>query len=432
MLFLAIDVGSSSVKARLFRNGVAVGALSHTAYPTLHDGVKVEVEADTLLNAVAAAIGQIPSAPKADAIGLSVMSPAWVAMDKRGHAITPVITHQDRRAIEIARDLERRVGRRRHLALAGNRPFPGGISSTTCAWFLKHQKGAMARADLVGHLNTLLHRHLTGQRVIDPSNASFTGLYLTCTLGGWSDELCDAVGVSKSLLPEVVQANVVAGRVTNEAAARFGLKSGQPVLAGMVDTSAAMLLTGAADGQLFHSCGSTDVLGVVCSRPRPNEKLLTRALGVGKKWMSVATLAAAGSALDWMHGEFFRDLSDGKFYKLAMSGRKTSVRFEPYLAGERTSVEQKQGSFSGLTLATTREDLLAAMVESLCTVSSARLGLLAQAQPRFRPTVFASGGGGALAKLMHRDWPRRFRYRFVREASLHGLAAPLTNASKFR
>ena len=54
----------------------------------------------------------------------------------------------------------------------------------------------MAKVDLVGQLNTFLHRHLTGARVTDPSNAAFMGLYRALDLGGWDDELCAAVGAS--------------------------------------------------------------------------------------------------------------------------------------------------------------------------------------------------------------------------------------------
>jgi sugar (pentulose or hexulose) kinase len=289
----------------------------------------------------------------------------------------------------------------------------------------------MARADLIGHLNTYLHRQLTGARVIDPSNASFTGLYLTGTLGGWSDELCQATGISPSLLPQVMEANAIAGRVTTEAVGRFGLTAGTPVQCGMVDTSAAMLLTGAADGQMFHMCGSTDVLAVACDRPHPHEHLLTRGLGVGKKWISAATLAAAGSSLDWVHANLFSELSDEQFHKLtadlAAEGAKTTVGFEPYLAGERAAMEQKQASFSGLTLAASRRDMLAAVMESLAAASAARVRLLAEAQPNLLSKVFVSGGGQGLADLLHRDWPAppppgRWQFQSVSEANLRGLA----------
>ena len=88
-------------------------------------------------------------------------------MDMAGKALTPIITHQDRRSVEIARDIEQRLGKRRHLQLTGNRPFPGGISSTTWAWFLQHQPQVLRKADLVGgHARHLADRLLEAERPV--------------------------------------------------------------------------------------------------------------------------------------------------------------------------------------------------------------------------------------------------------------------------
>ena len=103
----------------------------------------------------------------------------------------------------------------------------------------------MRRADLAGHLNTFLHRQFTGARVIDPANASFTGLYDTVEQSGWNEELYKAVGRLPRQLPQVLESNTIAGKILPGAASRFGLRAGTPVLAGIVDTSSAMLLIGA-------------------------------------------------------------------------------------------------------------------------------------------------------------------------------------------
>jgi xylulokinase len=427
MPLLGLDVGSSSVKAAILRDRDIAPPIVRAEYPTRFDGVRAEVDADALLAAVAEAIRQIGAAARAvDAIALSVMSPAWVAMDADGNAITPIITHQDRRSIEIARRIESTVGKDRHLAIAGNRPIPGGISSTTAAWFIENAADVMRRADLVGHVNTLLLRQLTGARAIDPSNASFTGLYRTVDQGGWDAELCAVAGVSQALLPQILEADKVASRVTTTAAAAFGLTQGTPVLTGMVDTSAAMISTGAAIGQLFNMCGSTDVLGLCTDRPVPHERLLTRAIGIGRKWMSVSTIAAAGSALTWVREQFYRELPVDAFFgvagELSRQRKANTVVFEPYLAGDRMSIEQKRGAFFGLTLATTRDDLLNAVVESLAQASAARIPLLAAGGTPMLRDVVTSGGGAAIADILHRDWPGEWRFHETNEAGLRGLA----------
>jgi hypothetical protein len=85
-------------------------------------------------------------------------------------------------------------------------------------------------------------------------------------------------------------------------------------------------------------------------------------------------------------------------------------------------MEQRQAAFFGLTLATSREGMLAAVVESLRSASVARLKILAEAQPIFLNTVYFSGRQEFLARAMHRDWPRHWKYRHIEEASLRGLA----------
>src|SRR5690606_33076486 len=115
---------------------------------------------------------------------------------------------------------------------------------------------------------------------------------------------------------------------------------------------------------------------------------------------SVSTLAAAGSAISWAKEQFFPALSWDQYNqllkKLAKPPRQRhrqdilapQVRFEPYLAGERTSVEQKQASFSGLTLSTTREDMLRALINAIAAASAERFEHLSINPVKIRREVF--------------------------------------------
>jgi xylulokinase len=422
MLILGLDVGSSSVKAALLRGGKIEGALTRATYPTNFNGPRAEVDPAKILKAITTAIKDLgPRARRADAIALSVMSPAWIAMDRRGKSLTPIITHQDRRSVTEAAELERRVGPARYLKIAGNRPFPGGISSSTTAWFAANHPEILRKADLIGHLNTFLHCELTGQRVIDPSNASFTGLYETVKLGGWSELICDAIGIRKHQLPDILESDQIGGNLNGD----LGLPGGIPVMAGWIDTTGAIVLAGAKAGRLLNVSGSTDVLALCTNRPRPHPRLLTRALGAGRMWLSVGTIAAAGSALEWARRQLFAEMGEDRFYRLVRlcaNGHSGGCRFEPYLAGDRTSMEAKQGAFTNLTLATTREQMLAAVVDSLAEVSAARLKLLATRGVKIDHRVITSGGTArGLRNVLQRDWPGKWSFQYQDEASLRGL-----------
>ena len=98
------------------------------------------------------------------------------------------------------------------------------------------------------------------------------------------------------------------------------------------------------------------------------------------------------------------------------------MQFEPYLAGERTSIEQRQGAFAGLTLSTTREQMLTAVIESLAVASAARILLLESTGTRINHRVVVTGGvRGSLHQILHRKWKGRWSFRVEDEATLRGL-----------
>lgn len=444
---LALDVGSSSVKCAVLTGTRPVSPLVRVTFKTRYDGVRAEVDPGAILRAVGAAardaVRQAAARP-VDVVALSAMSPSWIALDARGKPLTPVVTHQDRRSQAEAHRIEAAIGRARHIAITGNRPVPGGISSTTAAWFARHERATFRKADLLGHVQTYLIRTLTGSRAMDPSNASFTGLYRTTTADAadpatyWDADLLAAAGVRPAQLPAVLPGDMVAGTCSAEGARLLGVARGTPVLTGVVDTSAAVLLAGALPGMMINVSGSTDVLAVVTEEPRPAETHLTRSLGVAGKFVSVATIPAAGSALAWAKDILFPEMPDPAFFALVARLGKTGGRAKPAsalpaagfdlsLAGSRVSVEQPTGQWTNLRLSTTREEMLAAVVEALAVASAARLPILRAASSHgVRRQVLRTGGTGrTLSALLYRDWKKTggkdFVFADVPEATLLGL-----------
>jgi ribulose kinase len=86
------------------------------------------------------------------------------------------------------------------------------------------------------------------------------------------------------------------------------------------------------------------------------------------------------------------------------------------------SIDQKQAAFTGLTLATTREQMLAAVLEALAEASAARVTLLKQIGTPIHKKVVVTGGAGKLTAVFHRDWPGKWTFKAEEEATLRGLA----------
>jgi xylulokinase len=282
---------------------------------------------------------------------------------------------------------------------------------------------------------------MTGEWVIDPSQAVFLGLW-DMKRRGWSERVCEAVGVKVSSLPRVVWADEVQGRLTRAAGRMLGVREGVPVVGGFVDGSAGMVETPMGEGQLVHNSGSTDVLAMCVKRPLPMEGVLTRPVGVGKvfaeRWLAVRTVAAAGSAVEWARRVMFSELGEGAWRrvltKVCGGMGEGGVRCVPTFAGERAAMVQRVGaSFEGVTLGSSREEMLAAIVRGLVEESAKSYALLAGIR-RPGKVVYTMGGAGALQHALHRGWAGagggRHVFRALEGDSLRGLVALARRAGR--
>jgi xylulokinase len=187
-----------------------------------------------------------------------------------------------------------------------------------------------------------------------------------------------------------------------------------------------MLAAGVRRGQAVNVMGSTDVLAVCTDQPTPDARVLTRPLGTGRWWVQVATLASAATTLKWLRQTLFAEMDEPRFaahVRRASRRDPGAVTFVPRLAGDRHSIEPSVASFSGLTLSTTREDLLAAAVDALARASAERWDVLRSLGVRPSGPILLSGGlSGTFRRVLHRDWPAGLRFRQMHEATLRGVA----------
>ncbi len=419
---LTIDWGSTLIKARLFRGGKPLTPIVSVPVHCQRVENRTQLLAKELDESLKKVLGRLRSQlKKVDVVVVATQSPSLTLISRKGELLRPIITHQDRRSYEEAKILHDSLGSQRWLDITGNLPFPGGIAATSLYWLKRHEASVFSKAHTFGSLSTFLIQRWTGNRVMDPANASFMGLYNTCSLGGWNLELAALVGVPIEKLPAVEEASKVAGHITTSASRSLGIRSGVPVLVGTMDTSAAALGLSLASGEILHVAGTTDVLATLMDEPKPSVNYLTRAFGIGRKWLAVRTLSAGGASLKW-----FESLFDKKTdWKHSKRSSINTVMFDPYLAGDRLSIDPKWGAFANLTLATTRFDLRDAVIAGIRAQSLEGIDALTEV---VRPTgkVWYTGGNHEFARVLHQAWkeerPRKWQFRFVPDLALKGLA----------
>ena len=372
-MILSIDIGTSSVKAALLDSSYGVLNTAKADYRIRTTNVDwVELDADDVMGAIVSAVKNIPGIEKTELICFDNFSPSMLPMDKNGDALHPILTHLDRRSKKQTRDILDIFGRERFRAITGIQPFTGGASITSVMWLKENATDAWRATARVGHINTYVYKQFTGVWATDPVNASQTGMYETVAEGGWSDEICRACGIPLSVLPEVMKAGAVAGGLNKKYAGLTGVREGTPVALGTNDAAAAQIGAGnRSSGDILNISGSSDMVSILTDRPAVSDKYYTRAFCLPGLWQYYVT-TAGGFAVDWFREQFCRELDadgffGGEFETAARmcADADLNVKFTPYLAGDRQSLEPKQASFTGLTLDATRVQMLAALLLSM-------------------------------------------------------------------
>ena len=188
------------------------------------------------------------------AVGITNQRETTVVWDRRtGEPVYPAIVWQDTRSQALVDRLAADGGVDRFRAATGL-PLATYFSATKIAWILDNVDGARARAEagelLFGTIDTWLAWNLTGGvdggiHVTDVTNASRTLLMDLETLD-WSDELLDAFGVPRAMLPRICSSSEVYG-----VASERSLLAGVPLAGILGDQQAATF------GQAAFDAGDT-------------------------------------------------------------------------------------------------------------------------------------------------------------------------------
>lgn len=381
--FLSIDVGTSAVKTSLVdADGHELQSTSAEYGHTRLPGNRVEIEPGTLLGAIETSVRELDETLRqsVDAIAFDAFSPSLVVMDASGNLVYPrIITHLDRRSAQESKDVLNRVGADRFLEITGFLPFVGGSGLLALLWLAKHEAGALRDTHRVGHLTTFLQHFFTGEWATDPVNASMFGAYETTTGRGWSSEILEAFDLKASWFPDVREPGTTLGVLRRDTAETVGLRAGTPVRVGTNDMAAAHLGAGnARAGQSMNTAGSSEMISILTDRPVTSPHYYLRCAAIPGLWQIYAT-TAGGFALDWFHAQFAREMSREAFFDELIPRALTdhleddTITFLPYLTGDRQSLEPRTGQWKGLTLANTREEMLAAMMKAMVGVLSETL-----------------------------------------------------------
>jgi gluconokinase len=378
MSVLALDVGSSSVRAQQFdERGEPAGELRQEEYDS-DDPTEVAASVRRVLG------GEEPDAT-------SCFAHSLLAVDEDWNALTPILGWRDTRSADAAEGLARRLDAEAIHARTGAFLHPS-FWPAKLAWLAETEPETFRRAAWFVSFADYLRR----APETSLGMASTSGL-LDLTTHDWDGELLSRLGLDRDRLPRVTHvplwpdaacSNAGAGCTTHERAAL------------MVGTSGAFRV-------LYES-----------ERPQPRPGLFLY-LADEHHIVEGGALSDGGNLYEWLE----RTLGDVQGSLANRDPSDHGLVFLPFLGGERSTGwhPHARGTVYGLTLETTPLDLRQAAYEGVAF----RFAAIADLLPGVNEVV-ATGGG-----LLHdRDWiqimadalARPIHVSGVPEASLRGAA----------
>lgn len=377
MLFLAIDLGTTGLKAVLADlNGNLIGS-GYSQYPldVPHQGF-AEQSPELWYEALCIAVKQVlaqTGTPAEDVacVSFSGQMHGLVALDADGNVLCPSIIHCDGRAAEEKRELCSRVSDVQLGQWVQNRPN-SGFQILSLIWLRNHNPEIYGKIHRVLPPKDYLRFRLTGEAATEVTDACGTVMFDGINMC-WSKDMLSAAGIDSSILPDACHHPYeLAGTVTRKASEECGLAVGTPVAYGGGDTPMTAVGNGIlTPGYASVSLGTSAQLLAAIREPKYDPHLRTHTFchAPADSWYIMGAILNACLAQNWFDRSVLeeRDYAAlGERAKDSPAGSK-GLLFLPYLTGERTPHmnEHASGAFIGLTLEHDRFDMHRAVLEGV-------------------------------------------------------------------
>lgn len=364
-MYLGIDLGTTGLKCVMYDERGNELSQYNREYPLIFVGSYVEQDANLWWEKISEATNHLTKECGADveALSISTQGISFVPVDAEGNTLYNSINWLDMRAEEECRALTERFGKDVLFYKTG-KPADASYSLPKIMWFIKNRPEIYKKTHKILFPLDYLNMKLTGKCVTDYTIAGGTMLYNIRELS-WDDELCEFAGIDKKILPDVCCMGEDLGKILPEAAKKLGINPECRVIMGAQDQKVAAVGAGISDGVVTMSFGTATAVTKLVrnapeSSPVPHFRLN------GRYYVAEGVAETTGAALKWLS----RMMGDISYREMDSLAEESS----PGANGVRAVTSFSIGaSFEGVTLSTTRGDLIYALYEGVCREISARI-----------------------------------------------------------
>ena len=397
---LAVDVGSSSVRAELYdeSGGDIEGAEVKLDYEFDYtpDGGAAQ-DADELLDLVVSAMDGALSGSGEAAITGVAMSTFWhsvLGLDREGRPTTPILTWADRRAAECVPELRERLdeaaAHRRTGCVPHSSYWPAKLLWTSHAMSAAFEK----TEHWVSPADYFYARFFGGTYQVGTSMASGTGLF-DQNRRRWDGETLEALPAEEAQL-SVISDEPRRG-LAKEWAERWPALRETPWVPASGDGACSNVGSGCTGSDrlalMVGTSGAMRVLWKADSVEIPDGPWCYRA--DAERYVMGGALSDGGNLIEWLRNTLrLPDPEETEELLSKMEPDSHGLTFLPLLAGERGPgwADQANGTVSGLSMSSKPVEILRAAMEAVAFRFAIIAEMLETASPGEKE-VIASGGG---------------------------------------
>ena len=373
MLYVGVDLGTSSVKMLLMDQAGKIEKIVSREYPlSIPKPGWSEQNPTDWWNAFVDGFGELTSeCDKKQIAGISFSGQmhGLVILDEKDEVIRPAILWNDGRTQKECDYLNITIGRKVISSYTGNMALTG-FTAPKILWVKENEPDNFAKIKKIMLPKDYIAYRLSGVHCTDVSDASGM-LLLDVKNKKWSKEMIEICGISEDQLAKLHESYQPVGTVTKEIAALLGISETCKVVAGGGDQAVGAVGTGTVgDGMCSVSLGTSGTVFIVSKDFAVDDAnaLHSFAHADGQFHFMGCTLAAAASNKWWMD-EIIRT-KDYPAEQVGITADKlgnNGVYYLPYLMGERTphNNPNARGTFVGMMMNTSREDMTQAVLEGV-------------------------------------------------------------------
>jgi xylulokinase len=413
MSYLGIDIGTTGCKAVAFDGDGRALCLAYREYATLSpqpgwfelDPWQVITACKQLIVETA---DKVKGSDPISAIGISSQGEAFTVLDKDGSYLCNAMVSFDTRSQPQVEQFTASFGQERLYRITGHSAHTL-FSVFKVLWLKQNRPAIFKTIDRLLCFGDLLSYELTGRAMISYNLASRTMMFDVNTRE-WSKPVLEALGLDDSMLSTPVPAGHTVGTITRNIADELGLSPQTIVATGGHDQSCGALGVGViGSGIAAYSIGTVECItpafeGCVLNDTMRRSNFATYPHTVEGLYTTVAFNMTGGNLLRWWRDTLGtceleqarrtgRDVYDIILHDIPLE--PTSLFVQPHFTSTGTPYFDPApiGAILGVSLATTKGELVRAILEGITYEMKLNLELLRKAGVDI--TQLRAFGGGA-------------------------------------